>query len=171
MIDPDEFIIHNSQNTNFQWGPNKQFEGQTMNEARLQFNHAMAENFNFPPCEVDDTLTIPADYNFREDEERKTCVQPVRQNGNCTASHVNAVLSAFEDRMCVKKEGTETFRFSARDVIACDDSNFKCTGGYVTNVFKYGAEMGFIAEEAEPWSDDWEENQVCKGVDHPARKN
>jgi len=49
-----------------------------MNDARLQFNHAMAEDYNFPPCQVDESAEIPAEYNWKEDSKWSACVQPVR---------------------------------------------------------------------------------------------
>ena len=73
--------------------------------------------------------------------------------------------------MCVLKEGTETFRFSARDVIACDENNYKCTGGYVQNVIRYGAEKGFISEKAFPWTDDREELEVCPDQPNQERED
>jgi hypothetical protein len=158
VIDHDEFIVHNSQNKNFQQGPNKQFEGQTMNDARLQFNLAIAEQFNFPACEKDDSIDIPMAYDMREDADRKDCVQEPRWTGNCTASHVHAVVSTIEDRMCILSEDNKKFRFSTQDVISCDKKNYYCTGGYVTHALNYGAEFGYISEEAFPWTG---ENSTC----------
>jgi hypothetical protein len=82
-----------------------------MNDARLQFNMAIADSPNMNPCkhEDDKLIEIPDTYDFREDENRKACVQSVRSTGNCTAGHVMAVISTVEDRMCVLKESTETF--------------------------------------------------------------
>ncbi len=70
VIDHDEFLVHNSQNTHFNQGANTQFEGQTMNQARLQFNMAMADSPNIHPCKTESTKEIPESYDMRTDEKR-----------------------------------------------------------------------------------------------------
>lgn len=113
VIDHDEFLVHNSQNSHFTQAGNTQFEGQTMNEARLQFNMAMADSPNIQPCKTESSKEIPETYDMRTDEKRQSCLQPARRTGNCTSGHVMAVISTVEDRMCVQQDGSKTYQFSA----------------------------------------------------------
>lgn len=143
VIDHDEFLVHNSQSSTFQQGPNTQFTGQTFNQARIQFNMALADSPNLQPCKSESTKDVPMSYDMRDDEARKACVQPVRTTGNCTSAHVMAVVSTVEDRMCIQQEGIK-FQFSTQDVISCDSENFYCNGGYVSSALNYAMTKGFI---------------------------
>lgn len=167
VIDHDEFLVHNSQSQHFTQGPNTQFEGQTMNEARLQFNLAIADNPNLQPCGTEATQEIPLTYDIRKDEERSQCVQPAKQSGNCTANHVLTSVSAVEDRLCIESEDSKLFNFSSQDVISCDDKNFYCNGGYVTNALNYGVEHGYVSESSAPWTG---ENVTCPAEPNPERE-
>ena len=71
-----------------------------MDDARMQFNMAIAESPNINKCNIDDTIPIPDEYNWRETDHGKACAQDPRMNGNCTAGHINSVISTVEDRMC-----------------------------------------------------------------------
>ena len=168
VIDHNEFIVHNSQNQNFKQGANTQFEGYTMNDARLQFNMAIAESPNINKCNLDDTIEIPDEYDWRQTDTGKACSQPVRLNGNCTAGHINAVVSTVEDRMCQQLDGETKFQLSAQDALNCDHTNFYCSGGYVTNTLNYGKEYGFIDESCMPWTGD---NTTCPEDPNPCRLN
>ena len=119
-----------------------------MNQASRFFNQALHENTNQPKCREpeDDDIEIPDSYDFRSDPKTVACVQPVRKTGNCTASHTLAAVSTVEDRMCISKDGTETFQLSAQDVVSCNDENYHCGGGYASKVFEYGAQFGFVKE-------------------------
>lgn len=77
VIDHDEFLVHNSQSTQFQQGPNTQFVNQTYNQARLQFNMALADSPNLQNCKTESTKDVPISYDMREDDSRKECIQPV----------------------------------------------------------------------------------------------
>lgn len=147
IIDQDEFLVHNSQNQHFTVGPNEQFKGMTMSEARRFFSIGISPAQNLPSCEPIKDVAIPENYDFRFDELRKDCVDEPRMTGNCTAGHVLAVLSTIEDRICIQNEGKERFRLSAQDVVSCDATNYQCDGGYVTNTLDYGQKRGFIREE------------------------
>lgn len=168
VIDHSEFIVHNSQNQNFKQGPNTQFEGMTMNEARIQFNMAIADSPNLGKCNLDDTLEIPESFDWRETDAGKACNQPVRVNGNCTAGHINAVISTVEDRMCQQTDGETVYKLSAQDALNCDHTNYYCSGGYVTNTLNYGMSEGFIDESCMPWTGD---NSTCPEDPNPCRVN
>ena len=60
VIDHDEFLVFNSQSTQFQQGENTQFKGQTYNQARLQFNLAIADSPNLQACKTESTKDIPS---------------------------------------------------------------------------------------------------------------
>lgn len=139
-----------------------------MNEARLQFNMAMADSPNIQPCKTESSKEIPETYDMRTDEARKNCIQPVRRTGNCTSGHVMAVVSTVEDRMCIQKDGTQVYKLSAQDVISCDKENYYCNGGYVTFALNYGISKGFIREENFPWTG---QNTTCPDIENPERQN
>lgn len=151
VIDEDEFIVHNSKGLTFEVGGNKQFEGDTMQDASKQFNVAISDSPNMTPCQMYDDVEVPEKYNYRWDPERNQCVDQPRMSGNCTASHVLSVLSTVEDRICIANGG-DRFRLSAQDVISCDPANYQCNGGYVTYTLNYGQSQGYIREECSPWT-------------------
>lgn len=151
VIDNDEILVENVHNQFFQAGPNDQFVGYTMNEARKFFNIGIADSPNLPSCEKITDVQIPDSYDFRKDEKRSMCVDEPRKTGNCTAGHVLSVISATEDRICIANQGKERFRLSAQDAVSCDSTNYYCDGGYVTHVLNYGRDQGFIREECFPY--------------------
>ena len=168
IIDRDEFLVHNSQNEHFTVGPNRQFEGQTMNDARKLFNMGIADSPNLPSCNVEDPIEIPESYDFRKSDVGASCVDEPRMTGNCTAGHVLSLLSAIEDRICLANGGSERFRLSAQDAVSCDATNFQCDGGYVTHTLEYGREHGFVREECMPWTG---ANNTCPTDPNPCREN
>lgn len=151
VIDPNEFLVHNLNSQFFTAGPNEQFEGYTMNEARKFFNIGISDTPSLDSCPKIEDVTVPDTYDFRLDEDRKHCVDTPRSTGNCTAGHVLSVISTVEDRICIANEGSERFRLSAQDVISCDSTNYYCDGGYVTHALDYGQEFGFVREECFPY--------------------
>jgi hypothetical protein len=48
VIDYDDFLVHNSQNQMFTVGPNNQFEGVLMNDAKKLFNVGISDSPNIP---------------------------------------------------------------------------------------------------------------------------
>lgn len=48
VIDHDEFLVHNSQNQMFSVGPNDQFQGVIMNDARKLFSIGISDSPNIP---------------------------------------------------------------------------------------------------------------------------
>lgn len=151
VIDQNEFLVHNLNNQFFQQGPNDQFEGYTINDARNFFNIGISDSPTLPSCEKIEDIEIPDSYDFRKDPKRKNCVDTPRICNNCTASHVLSVVSTVEDRICIANGGRERFRLSAQDAISCDTTNFNCEGGYVTHTLNYGRDYGFVKEECFPW--------------------
>lgn len=79
-----------------------------------------------------------------------------------------AVVSTVEDRMCIQKDGSQVFHFSAQDVISCDRENYYCNGGYVTYALNYGISKGFIREENFPWTG---QNTTCPDIENQERQN
>lgn len=151
VIDHDEFLVHNSQNQLFSVGPNDQFQGVIMNDARKLFSIGISDTPNIPSWEEVKDVNVPENYDFRKDENRKKCAISPRMTGNCTAGHVFSTLSTIEDRICLQTNGEERFRLSVQDVISWDAMNMACEGGYVSNVLNYGRDRGFVREECYPW--------------------
>lgn len=116
-------------------------------------------------CELDKDADIPDEYDFRKDDDRKVCVSPPRNSGNCTASHVLTTVSTVEDRICIQLKGKKV-RLSAQDVLSCDSTNYGCEGGYVTNALKYGMEYGFVEEDCYKWSGT---NSTCPDEENKCR--
>jgi hypothetical protein len=168
VIDSDELLVQNVQNQFFQSGPNDQFVGYTMNDARKFFNLGIADSPNLPSCEPITDVELPDSYDFRKDEARKNCVGEPRKAGDCTAGHVLSVVSTVEDRICIANNGKERFRLSAQDAISCDETNFNCDGGYVTHTLDYGRDQGFIREECFPYEG---KNMTCPDQENKCRAN
>lgn len=169
VIDENEIMVQNLQSQMFQHGANDQFVGYTMDEARRFFNIGIADSPNFPSCAKNDDVEIPDNYDFRQDEERKACVDDEpRKTGDCTAGHVLSIISAVEDRICIANNGKERFRLSAQDAVSCDHTNFNCEGGYVTHTIEYGRENGFVREECFPWEG---KNVTCPAEPNKCREN
>lgn len=168
IIDDDEFLIHNSQNQFFTVGPNKQFEGMQMDDARKVFNIGIADTHNLPTCEPPAEVEIPDNYDWRKSEKGAPCVDEPRTIGNCTAGHVLSILSTIEDRICMANNGEERFRLSAQDAVSCDQTNYHCDGGYVTHTLNYGRDQGFIREECFPYTGT---NTTCPAELNECRKN
>ena len=142
-----------------------------MNQAQKFFQQGLYEDPKLQQCpepKEEDEIDIPDSYDFRLDELRKDCVQPVRKTGNCTGSHVLSAISVVEDRMCIQKDGTETFQLSAQDAISCDEKNFKCGGGYVSKAFDYGTTHGFVKEECFAHTG---QNTTCPTAPNACREN
>jgi cathepsin B len=168
IIDHDEFIVHNSQNQYFTVGPNQQFEGQTMDEARKLFNMGIADSPNLPSCNAEEPIQLPESYDFRNHEIGSLCQDEPRMTGKCTAGHVLSLLSTIEDRICLANKGAERFRLSAQDAVSCDGTNFQCDGGYVTHTLNYGRDRGFVREECFPWTGT---NATCPEEVNECREN
>ena len=114
------------------------------------FGNSLADTPNVPPCKSkdasEDTL-LPESYDWRQ--QYAHCVQPAKNQGNCSSSYAMSALSMVADRIC--QQSNRTVELSTQEILSCDKGNYGCDGGYVTRVLNWGKRKGFIPEACYPY--------------------
>ncbi len=133
-----------------------------MSNAKSLFGNSLSDTPTIAPCktkDISDDMLIPEKYDWRE--QFAHCVQPVKSQGNCSASYAVTALSMVADRIC--QQSNKTVELSAQEIINCDKGNYGCEGGYVTRALNWGKRKGFIPEQCYPYTGVKEE---CIQEDH-----
>ena len=128
-----------------------------MSEAKRLFEQGLADNPNIDPCKSgspETEMEVPDSYDWRL--VYPNCVQePQTIPQNCSSSYIYSTLSATEDRICMKSEGSSTkIQLSAQELIDCNLATNGCTGGQVNKVLSWGKRRGFVPSSCYPLTGD-----------------
>lgn len=88
-----------------------------------------------------DSQDFPADFDWRK--EKKECVHPVRDQGNCGSCWAQSASEVFSDRLCIQSKGKYNLIFSPQQLVDCEVvTGFACAGGFISTPFIYYALVG-----------------------------
>jgi len=146
VIDDSLISIHNEENSNYQLGTNKIFDGVNVLDARKLFNNYFNQKTVIPKCSASkNTDSLPASYNWKT--EYPNCDKSPINQGLCSSGWAIAVTSAFSDRFC-QLSGDTAFRASVQQLLTCEKrTSSACERGYIVGALDYGRTKGFVNKE------------------------
>jgi cathepsin B len=129
----------NKQGRDYSVGPNKFFEGWSLDAVPSLFR--VQNSGGLPTCPEVQVAALPARFNSRQ--RFAACVSPVEDQGNCTSSYALAVAGMMKDRYCIASAGKRKFDASAQHLLTCL-SSAGCAGGDLAHSAKQSAAAGLV---------------------------
>lgn len=166
VIDDSRIEEHNQ---NFPWhqGPNKIFEAASLADAKKLMGVSFASHSNLPKCNVDDTVTPPESFDYRQ--QWPNCVHPVaNQQKTCAASYAFALTQTLSERLCITSKDQRLRHLSAQELVSCDVQNSGCKGGNLNVALDYMKAKGVVEESCFPY--EAEEVKCDKMCSNPTRE-
>jgi cathepsin B len=158
-IDEQKIEEHNS---SYPWkqGPNKFFEGTTLQDAKKIVSSTFASHSNLQRCAVDDAVVAPESFDYRT--QWQSCVLPVRNQLNtCGSGYAFAAAQTASERLCIASKAQKLVNLSAQELLSCDKNNSGCTSGYLNNAADYLKTTGLVDEACLPYGVDSTCDKMC----------
>lgn len=97
-----------------------------------------------------DKIELPIDFDWRK--KRPECFSMPENQMNCGSCYAFAVVSAFEERICIKSKGKKKANLSQQDVLSCDRNGFKCEGGMLYSTWEFLENYGTCSYHCKPYT-------------------
>ena len=161
-LNVDYMESQNALNLGFVQKSNEFFSGWTQADVISIISNGISQNARqLSPCEsmmLEGELT-PDAYDLRE--TWSSCVEPIYNQGNCTAAYAFSTASVLSERFCISSNGEQTVSLSAQDIISCDPKNNQCDGGDIDIVWNNIKEIGIVDNDCFPYSSEAHEVPDC----------
>jgi len=149
IVDEKRIEEHN-QNSPWQQGASKIFEGATLADAKKIVNTSFASHSNLNKCTLDDSVTPPESFDVRD--QWPNCVLPVaNQQLTCGSSYAIAIAQTISERVCINSKTQKLVQLSAQELLSCDSVNQGCRGGYLNTALDYIKSKGLVDETCFPY--------------------
>lgn len=95
-------------------------------------------------------IVVPEYFNTLENWPM--CQSEIRDQARCGSCWAVAAAEAFEDRICIRCNGTHKAKIGAQELVSCNYASFGCHGGYPWAAWEYYALFGSVTEECFPYT-------------------
>ncbi|CAI2372599.1 unnamed protein product [Moneuplotes crassus] len=92
---------------------------------------------------------IPESYNIKE--QWPDCVIPVQNQEFCGADWALIGVGILSERYCIQSGGETKLNLSVESILACDDHDWGCSGGYPDRAWDHMTDSGILTEECFPF--------------------
>jgi cathepsin B len=168
VIDEKRIDEHN-QNTPWQQGSNKFFEGATLADAKKIFNASFANHPNLAKCNVDESVSTPESFDARI--QWPQCMLPIaNQQRTCGSSYAISATQATAERLCIASKDNKLTQLSVQELLSCDAANQGCKGGYINTALDYIRSKGVVDEQCFPYQADSDTVKCDKICPNPATR-
>lgn len=128
---------------------------------------SLSDTTNLPKCKSGEEeeikkTEVPSSFDWRKAYPGCTQYAPQIPH-NCSASHIEATLSAMSDHICAGSNQNTTVRLSGQELLDCPKGTRNCKGGSVNHVLSWGKRKGFVEQSCYP--DKETQDDECP-VDH-----
>lgn len=93
---------------------------------------------------------FPVEFDSRDVWPGK--IHAIRDQAQCGSCWAFGATEALSDRFTIASNGATDVVLSAQDLVSCDNDNFACQGGYLSNAWYYLASTGAVADSEFPYS-------------------
>lgn len=81
-----------------------------------------------------------------------SCVHPIRDQAQCGSCWAFGASEALSDRFCIASNGSIDVVLSPEDLVACDNIDHGCNGGYLAMAWRYLTNTGIVTDSCFPYS-------------------
>jgi len=137
------------------------FDGMTLEHAKKMLGTFLPvkETFNLQRYNPKVRSAVPT--NFNAIEGFPGCIGPIRDQAHCGSCWAVSGAEVMADRFCIARNKSQYIEFSPNYILSCDDSNYGCDGGYLSNQWRFLSTVGTTTEECDPYTAGEGEVEAC----------
>jgi cathepsin B len=93
---------------------------------------------------------LPSAFDARDKWGHK--VHPIRDQQQCGSCWAFGATEAFSDRLAIATNGATDVILAPEDLVACDNSDMGCNGGWLSNAWNYLTTKGAVSDQCFPYT-------------------
>ena len=148
-------------NANSTWvaGENEYFKGMTLEEAKKLMGAFMTPSYymfpeegEYPTKSHSDEVKANLPKTFDARTQWPDFVHPIRNQEQCGSCWAFAASEALSDRFAIASNGSVNVILSPEDLVSCDTGDMGCSGGILSQAWKYLSTEGIVTDKCFPYT-------------------
>ena len=154
-INPAHIDLHNKDGrSNWVAGESDFFKGKTLAEAKSLMGTILEDKFLYAqPTKSFDHIKdedVPAAFDSRA--QWPNFIHPIRNQEQCGSCWAFAASEALSDRFAIASNGSVNVILSPEDLVSCDTGDMGCSGGILSQAWKYLSTEGIVTDKCFPYT-------------------
>jgi cathepsin B len=129
----------------------KQFEGKTLEHVRGMLGTFLPirETLHIPRETTPANAPVPKSFDARTKWPK--CIGKIRDQQQCGSCWAFSGAEALGDRFCIATNGSMNSILSPQYILSCDQTDYGCNGGYLSNEWTFLSTVGTTTDDCSPY--------------------